>query len=46
MSLLEASALARKRDMRDTGRRYTHGSQVVDFTAAEERMNALGTAVV
>jgi integrase len=46
MSLLEASALARKRDMRDTGRQYTHGAQVVDFTAAEERMNALGTAAV
>jgi integrase len=46
MSLVEVSALARKRDMRDTDRRYTHGAQVVDFTVAAERMNALGTAEV
>ena len=45
MSLVEASALARKRDMRDTGRRYTHGAQVVDFTDAADRMNALGRNV-
>jgi integrase len=46
MSLVEVSALARKRDMRDTGRRYTHGAQVVDLTAAAKRMNTLGTEAV
>jgi integrase len=46
LSLVEVSALARKRDMRDTGRRYTHGAQVVDLMAAAKRMNTLGTTIV
>jgi len=42
VSLMEAAALARKRDIGDAERRYTHGAQVVDLDAARERLNALG----
>jgi integrase len=44
VSLVEAAALARKRDTRDAERRYTHGAQVTDMDAARERMNALAGA--
>jgi integrase len=46
VSVLEASALARKRDVRDTERRYTHGGQVVDFETARKSMDALAGKVV
>jgi integrase len=41
VSLIEASALARKRDTSDTLRRYTHGTQILDFETAKTHLEFL-----